>query len=233
MDEEIRKLERRVAAGDERARDELRRLRNRAGRVPWLADLVAETFPLPVPISRLASGVRAVLKAAGICPTRVRSIYNIPTGPALVVFAETAGDARRVATLFSLAKKAPVGQPTSVLLFVALRAADDGFDGPRLAPEHQDVFLEAIGWKKGAWEKERVAPVRFRRGDIVRVSARGRRNVVARVSGETLTVVPLSGSKGRIRLEVASSLVTLASDQDLRFEGPRAASLRRAYARLA
>ncbi len=233
MDEEIRRLERRVAAGDDRARDELRRLRNRAGRVTWIADLLAETSREPVPITRIAVGVRAVFMAAGIGPARVRCI-STPGRPWLLVVTETEAGARQVAKLFSLKKTAPVGRPRTISLFISLRAAEDGFDGPCLAPEHQDVFLQALGAKQATWETDRVAPARgFRRGDVVRVGARGRRNVVARVSAETLSLVPLSGTKGRIPLEVVASLVTLARDQELRFEGPRAESLRRAYRRLA
>jgi hypothetical protein len=236
-DEQIRELERRLAAGDDSAWDELRRARNRAGRGKpiWMADLLEQGLREPVPVKACAVGVRAILEAAGIKKVRVRC-YRPEY--AMFLHPQDEATASELAKFFAFGKKSRlfnVGHISFILYPLGRqKAGSRGEDlGPKLAPEWQDVFLDGVRGQRTEFAKSRLKPVdrSFQRGDVVKLDVKGKRYVVGRVEPDgQLTIVPLTGSKGPSVVLVPNDHIMLDEDQRLSFDYK---ARERAYERLA
>ena len=235
-DEQIRELERRVAAGDESAWDELRRARNRAGhgKPVWMADLLEKGLREVIPIRACGVGVRAVFEAAGIANVGVRCVGKRFNFISLSIHDEAT--ATEVARLFAFGEgKNRSGNDLGFILHPLARETSEGDDqyvGAKLAPGWQDVFLDAVRGRLTELAKTRPRPVdrSFQRRDVVKLDVQGKRYVVGRVEPDgQLTIVPLSGRKGPSVVLVPSDQVMLDEDQSFCFAHK---ARERAYERL-
>jgi hypothetical protein len=216
MDERLRQAERDGSA------DRLRREQNRAGQGKrlYMVDLLDQARVKPE-LSSIAVGVRAVLKALGI-PARVRldcGAVNVTPGGREGVAALRDYFEVKASSLHTL-------HPFHREARSALQTA-----GPRLAPEHQELFLDAVITHESKTPRARR---QLRQGDVVKFRVRKRRRYVVSGADEHghLSLVALSGFvKGSGLHGVEEDRLTLDKDQTVAFTGGNGELFRARYER--